>query len=76
MKKISFEQMIIGLDDLFFGKTLQSVQEATDRADLIEAYLEVTGYSWNDIIDHLLAEELPYDQAQEISTRLGRSGLS
>lgn len=77
MKKIPFDQMIIGLDDLFFrGKPLQSIQDGIDRVDTIEAYLEATGYTWDDILDHMLAEELPYEQAKEVSTRLGRPCLS
>jgi hypothetical protein len=77
MKKIPFDQMIIGLDDLFFrGKPLQTIQDGIERVDTIEAYLEATGYTWDDILDHMLAEELPYDQAQAVSTRIGHTALS
>lgn len=76
-KKIPINQMLIGLDDLFFrGKPLQSIQDGMEQVDTIEAYLEATGYTWDDILDHMLAEELPYDQAQRVSTKLGRAGLS
>ena len=68
--------MIIGLDNLFFSRPLQSTEQAIERVDTIEAYLESCGFCWNDILDHILAEELPYEQAQEISARVGHSGLS
>lgn len=75
-KRISYQQMIIGLDALFFSKPLQSTEQAIERVDTIEAYLESCGYTWDDILDYILAEELPYEQAQEVATRTGRSNLS
>lgn len=68
--------MIIGLDELFFSKPIRNIEEGIQRVDLIEAYLEATGYTWDNILDHILAEELPYETAQKISARAGRSGLS
>jgi hypothetical protein len=76
MKRIPYDQMITGLDALFFSKPLQSIAEAIERVEIIEAYLDSCGYTWDDILDHMLAEELPYDQAQSLSTRIGHSGLS
>lgn len=76
MKRISYEQMIIGLDNLFFSNPVQSVKQATERIETIEAYLDSCGYTWDDILNHILAEELPYAEAQELATQLGHSGLS
>lgn len=57
MKKIPFNQMIIGLDDLFFrGKPLQCIQDGMERVDTIEAYLEGCGWSWDDIISRMADE--------------------
>lgn len=77
MKKIPFDQFIIGLDNLFFsGKPLQSIQDGIERVDTIEAYLDACGYTWDDVLDHMLAEELPYEEVQRVSTRMNRPGLS
>ena len=54
MKAIQYDQMIIGLDNLFFSETDYPDSE---RAELIEAYLEATGWDWNAILQHMLNED-------------------
>jgi hypothetical protein len=59
IKKIPYNQMIAGLDRLLFGSVLTNQQEAEDRIETIEAYLEGTGYCWDDIINRMIDEEVP-----------------
>lgn len=55
--KLSYEQMVIGLDKLFFEGNLVSLQQVTDRSETIDAYLEACGWSWDQLIDHLANEQ-------------------
>lgn len=55
-KKIPYEQLVIGLDKLFFGRKLENMEQATEQADTIEAYMEACGWSWDDLLNY---EETP-----------------
>jgi hypothetical protein len=54
MKKIPFDQMIIGLDNLFFKDHYDVVKDA----DLIDAYIEGCGWDWGSILEYLSKEHL------------------
>lgn len=56
-KRIPYSQMTIGLDQLLFGGKLENQQQAQERADTIEAYLEACGWTWDDILDEMVNEE-------------------
>ena len=51
--KLPYEQMVIGLDKLFFQGDLSNLQQATDRIDTIDAYLEACGWTWDDILKQM-----------------------
>jgi hypothetical protein len=46
-----YSQMVIGLDQLMFGGKIENEQQAMERADTIEAYLEATGWTWDAILE-------------------------
>lgn len=56
MKKISYEQMIMGLDQLFMGGKISNQEEAERRADTIDAYLEGCGWDWDSILEAMSSE--------------------
>jgi hypothetical protein len=43
--------MSIGLDRLLFGGKLENQEQAEERVETIEAYLEATGWSWDEILE-------------------------
>lgn len=51
-KKIPYEQLVIGLDKLFFGRKLENMEQATEQADTIEAYMEACGWTWDDLLNY------------------------
>jgi len=53
MKRIPFNQFIVGLDKLMFGVASADVQK---QADTIEAYLEATGYTWDLVLEEMFSE--------------------
>jgi hypothetical protein len=55
-KRIPYSQLTIGLDQLFFGGKLESQEQAEERADTIEAYLEANGWSWDDVLKEMSKE--------------------
>jgi hypothetical protein len=54
MKKITYSQLVIELDKLFFSGKISSLDQAEDRYDTIEAYLEAVGWTWDDIMNELI----------------------
>ena len=55
--KIPFDQMILGLDKLFgINQPLDSLKDELERIDTISAYLEAAGYTWDDVLDHMMSE--------------------
>lgn len=57
--KLPYEQMVIGLDKLFFQGNLSSLQQATDRIETIDAYLEACGWTWDMVLEQLANEKTP-----------------
>ena len=62
MKKIPYAQLIIGLDQLFFGKMGSESVEA--RAEAIERYLSSNGWTWEEY--HKVN---PFDEAEGIQSK-------
>lgn len=50
---ISYEQMMIGLDNLFFKGKLENDLQVYERLEVIDAYVEACGWSWELILDHI-----------------------
>lgn len=57
MKRLSYNQMVVGLDKLFFGGVLKTDSQAQDQLETIDAYLEACGWTWDDIIEEMLHED-------------------
>jgi hypothetical protein len=57
--RIPYNLMVLELDKLMFGGKIENEQQAEDRAETIEAYLEATGYTWDDIINYEEAKSIP-----------------
>ena len=57
--KLPYEQMVIGLDRLFFQGDLGSLQQANDRMETIDAYLEACGWTWDMVLEQLANEKTP-----------------
>lgn len=64
MKRISYQELVIGLDKLFFGGQISNQTEAEERAETIEAYLEACGWSWDSILEEMCREETDPFQAE------------
>lgn len=56
-KKIPYNQLVIELDKLFFGGKLENQEQAIERADTIDAYLEACGWTWDMLLEELAREE-------------------
>ena len=52
MKRLSYNQMVLGLDQLFFSDKLENMEQAEERADTIEAYLESCGWTWDELLNY------------------------
>lgn len=63
MKRISYNQMVIGLDKLFF--TLPDSTQ--DQSETIEAYLEACGWDWNSVLNYMAQEN---EQAPSLPARI------
>lgn len=59
MKKLPYNQLVLGLDKLFFGDKIENQEQAEERIDTIEAYLEACGWSWDSILEEMCREETP-----------------
>jgi hypothetical protein len=57
MKRIPYSQLVIELDKLFFGGQITNMEQAEERRETIEAYLEGCGWDWDSIIDEMCREE-------------------
>jgi hypothetical protein len=57
MKRIPYSQLVIELDKLFFGGQITNMEQAQERHETIEAYLEGCGWDWDSIIDEMCREE-------------------
>jgi len=45
--------MSIGLDNLIFGGSINNNDQAEERLETIEAYLQGCGYTWDDVIENI-----------------------
>jgi hypothetical protein len=52
----NYQTIVIGLDQLFFLPLMEK-ETAQDRADCIEAYLKLNGWTWDEYINELSKEE-------------------
>lgn len=57
MKRISWSQLTLELDRLFFGGHIGNMEQAVERADTIDAYLEACGWDWDSVLEEMLREE-------------------
>ena len=69
MKRIPYNQMMIGLDQLLLSNQITNHQQAEVYAEAIDNYLAATGWSFDDIIQHMI-EENTYGEAQSIPARV------
>jgi hypothetical protein len=58
--RLPYSQMVLGLDKLFFGDRLDNIEDAENRIETIDAYMEACGWSWDDMLN--------YNEAETIST--------
>jgi len=56
--RIPYSQLVIELDKLMFGGKIENEQQALERADTIEVYLEATGWTWDMILGEISLEEI------------------
>lgn len=63
-KKITYEQLVIGLDKLFFGRKLENQEQAEEQADTIDAYLEACGWTWDLVLEEMCREQTPQLQSK------------
>lgn len=64
MKRIAWDEMILGLDRLLLGAGIDSYQTAEQHAAVIDAYLEASGWSWDMILQEMLNEQAPKISAE------------
>jgi len=65
MKRIPWSQLTLELDRLFFGGHIANQEEALQRADTIDAYLEACGWTWD-----LVLEEMSREEITDLQTKL------
>lgn len=58
-KRIPYEQFVVGLDNLFFGRKLENLEQATEQADTIDAYMEACGWTWDDLLNYEETSKIP-----------------
>jgi hypothetical protein len=68
MKRIPYDQMMIGLDQLLLSNQITNHEQTILYAEAIDNYLASTGWSWDLIINYMI-EENTYGKAKSISTR-------
>jgi hypothetical protein len=56
--KITYQQMLIGLDQLMFCSHISNQSEAETYAEVIETYLQQCGWSWDLILKEMSNEKL------------------
>jgi len=64
MIRIAFDDMMRGLDRLLLGARIDSYQTAEQHAQVIDAYLEASGWSWDMILQEMLNEQAPKISAE------------
>jgi len=56
-KRIPYQQLVLELDKLFFGGSITNRDQAEERADTIEEYLEACGWDWDSVLEEMCREE-------------------
>lgn len=56
MVRVPYSQLVIGLDQLFMGGKIENMDQAVERADTIEAYLEACGWNWDTVLEEMSRE--------------------
>lgn len=64
MKRISWSELTLHLDRLFFGGHIANQEQAEQRAETIDALLEGCGWTWDQVL-----EELCREQDQDLQTK-------
>jgi hypothetical protein len=52
MKRLSYSQMVLGLDQLLFGGKLENIEQAEECAATIEAYMQACGWTWDELLNY------------------------
>lgn len=71
MKRLDWNQMIIGLDKLMLHGDIHNQQDAERQAALIETYLAGLGWTWDDVLKGMSDEK-----AHNVSTGVSDPLLS
>jgi len=58
MKRIPWSQLTLELDKLFLGGHIANQEQAEERAETIEAYLEACGWTWDLVLEEICNEEV------------------
>jgi hypothetical protein len=53
--RLPYSQLVIELDKLFFSR-IDSDQQAEERVDTIEAFLEACGWTWDEVLEEMANE--------------------
>lgn len=56
-KRIPYQQLVLELDKLFFGGQITNRNQAEERAETIDAYLEACGWTWDLVLEEMCREE-------------------
>jgi hypothetical protein len=57
MKRIPYQQMIQGLDQLLFNFRITNQHTTEQYAEVIDEYLQDCQWSWDDIIEYMSKEK-------------------
>lgn len=57
-KKIPYDQFSIELDKLMFGGQVENLTQAEERIDTIEAFMDATNYTWDDVLEGMFPKPI------------------
>ena len=57
MNRMPWSQFVIGLDRLMLDGHIANMQQAEERAETIDAYLEACGWTWDLVLEEICREE-------------------
>ena len=52
MNRLPYSQLVLELDKLFFGGSIENLQQAEARLQTIDSFLEATGWNWDTYLNH------------------------
>lgn len=55
MYKASYQTIKLGLDQLFFSRLIED-ERPEDRAEAVEKFLSLNGWSWDDVLKQMEEE--------------------